>query len=96
MNVFHEEIIHLPDFQFVSLCRDNFGLNKGVYNEIDSWFFENGFKNIADRRKEILLFLNSKTDYIIDGKLKFGPNKLNEHLAEHINAQSAINNVVCN
>ena len=67
MDVFQEEIVHLPDIQFVSLCRDNFGLNKGVYNEIDSWFYKNGIKNITNRRKHILQFLNSKTDYIVNG-----------------------------
>lgn len=90
MDVFQEEIVHLPDIQFVSLCRDNFGLNKGVYNEIDSWFYKNGIKNITNRRKHILQFLNSKTDYIVNGKLKFGPNNLNKHLKEHMSKQNVI------
>ncbi|MGJ9460707.1 hypothetical protein [Oceanobacillus sp. CF4.6] len=90
MDILHENILHLPDWQFVCFCRDRFGLNKGVYNTIDTWFYENGIINITERRKQIVYFLDSKTNQMENGKLKFGPKKLNLFLSEHLQSKQIV------
>ncbi|GAA3331356.1 hypothetical protein GCM10020331_087640 [Ectobacillus funiculus] len=52
-----ESSIHLPDLTFVDLCESNYGINRGVYNTIDAWFYKHGLKDILDRRRNILSFL---------------------------------------
>lgn len=52
-----ENPIHLPDIGFYHWCSERFFINRGVYNAIDHWFFEQGFKNIANRRTIIIQFL---------------------------------------
>lgn len=63
--------IHYSDHSFQKLCEEEYGINRGVYNTIDAWFFETGVENIINRRKEILCFLrfiNSNNS----SKIKFG------------------------
>jgi riboflavin kinase len=75
--------IHLPDIMFCKYCEDQFGINRGVYNSIDSWFFNQGINNIFKRRKNILNFLQavckSDSDNGLD-KFKFGKGGLNIQL----------------
>jgi riboflavin kinase len=54
-----DKIIHLNDFSFIQLCDKNYGVNRGIYNTIDSWFYENGMENILERRRNIIFFLES-------------------------------------
>lgn len=86
------DIIHLPDRLFTQFCNDQFGINRGVYNTIDSWFFQKGITNIMERRKSIYDFLNKwiqddTGDY--HGKIKIGhgnlTRKLNEYFLSHEN-----------
>ena len=77
-----EEKIHLNDLSFIQLCIENYGINKGIYNTIDAWFYEQGIKNILERRRNILLFLefvneNRKT------KKKFGNGGLSIKLQQY-------------
>jgi riboflavin kinase len=82
-----EEILNLPDLLFSKLCEDYFYINKGVYNTIDRWFYEQGVSHIVNRRKVVLSFCQS---YCIAGneKVKFGPGgltiKLNLFWAKHV------------
>lgn len=55
-----ETIIHLPDLLFVKWCEERFRINRGVFNTIDSWFFEYGIENILERRKYIIYFLGQQ------------------------------------
>jgi riboflavin kinase len=48
---------NLPDKEFFDLCHERYGVNRGVYNVIDHWFFRKGFKDIEARRNTILHFL---------------------------------------
>ncbi|MBT2653730.1 hypothetical protein J7E81_00525 [Bacillus sp. ISL-18] len=48
---------NLPDKNFFDLCNVRYGINRGVYNVIDHWFFLNGFQDIKSRRGTILKFL---------------------------------------
>ena len=79
------ERIHLPDLLFNQLCINQFGINRGVYNTIDEWFFENGIKNILERRKRIYHFLIycSQNGLATNGKIKFGQGNLSKQLTDY-------------
>lgn len=78
------EFIHLPDLQFIQLCITHFGINRGVYNTIDAWFFEYGVINILKRRKRIYHFLSQcQSDLTKNGKIKFGHGNLSKTLTEY-------------
>ncbi|WP_203557257.1 hypothetical protein [Bacillus sp. B15-48] len=51
------DYVHLPDLQFIRFCMNQFGINRGIYNTIDSWFYEHGMTNIIERRKKSIIFL---------------------------------------
>ncbi|MGG0718010.1 hypothetical protein ABE096_10545 [Robertmurraya massiliosenegalensis] len=57
-----DDIIHLADFSFIQLCIKKYGVNRGIYNTIDLWFYKNGIEDILERRRNILFFLESLID----------------------------------
>lgn len=62
-------LLKLPDKAFFDLCNELYGINRGVYNVIDHWFYHNGNQDIEIRRDKILHFL----DYLQKQKIdKFG------------------------
>ncbi|AZU65153.1 hypothetical protein CHR53_26230 [Neobacillus mesonae] len=70
-------LIHLPDLLFVQWYYDEFGINRGVYNTIDSWFYQKGIREITQRRKYILKFTFSLYQHFDQKqKIKFGPGGL--------------------
>lgn len=75
MGLRSDEIFHMPDLLFARYCEEQFGINKGVYNTIDSWFHQQGLTNIVSRRKIIFNFCKST---FTKGKkeAKFGPGGL--------------------
>jgi riboflavin kinase len=89
-NLEKSEYLNLPDIEFFLLCEGRYRVNKGVYNTIDRWFYQNGMKNIIHRRIYLLAFL----EFVSESNLKknqhkyvrFGngglTNKLNEFLKE--------------
>jgi riboflavin kinase len=80
-----EEKIHLNDLSFIHLCIENSGINKGIYNTIDTWFYKQGVTNILDRRTNILSFLeflNRKNKNTQSSK-KFGSGGLTVNLQEY-------------
>ncbi|MEK4031451.1 hypothetical protein MKZ02_23745 [Pseudobacillus sp. FSL P4-0506] len=85
MNPEMEENIHLNDLSFIRLCSDNYGINKGIYNTIDAWFYNQGVTNILDRRKNILLFLEylKRKRNKAQSKQKFGNGGLTINLQEY-------------
>ncbi|WMX58594.1 hypothetical protein [Peribacillus sp. R9-11] len=80
------DMIHLPDLSFIQFCHDQFGINRGVYNTIDAWFFHEGIRNILERREQIYHFL---TEWVQDdatqsnGKIKIGHGNLSKKLKEY-------------
>lgn len=48
---------HLPDSQFFTWCQSLYGINKGIYNTIDLWFYESNKRDILSRRRCIVEFL---------------------------------------
>lgn len=75
-----DQLIHLPDLQFVKFCEEVFSVNRGVYNTIDAWFYEQDIKNISNRRKLIVSFFC--TLYKDKQKIKFGPGGVKIHLED--------------
>ncbi|KGR75087.1 hypothetical protein [Ureibacillus sinduriensis] len=76
-------ILNLPDLQFSQYCHHQFSINKGIYNTIDSWFFNNGITNILDRRMRVLQFMALTISKETD--VKFGPGGLSKKLEDFWN-----------
>ncbi|OIK10724.1 hypothetical protein BIV60_19820 [Bacillus sp. MUM 116] len=80
-------VINLPDLLFSRYCKETFGLNRGVYNTIDEWFYNNSAESIEVRRKKILdflLFYISSLKDIEKCKIKFGKGNLVNLLTEYM------------
>lgn len=74
-----EKNIHLPDLMFVNLCEANYGINRGVYNTIDAWFYKHGITDVLERRRNIISFLDfikPKSETNGKSRHKFGPGGL--------------------
>lgn len=72
--------LQLPDIYFQQKCEQEFGLNKGIYNTIDIYFFKAGIQPIESRRRVIVEFLtycveNNWVD-LKKERLKFGAGNL--------------------
>jgi riboflavin kinase len=65
------EYLNLPDLQFFNWCNQQYNINRGVYNTVDQWFYDNGLKEILPRRLYILSFLR----FVLDKELVSGPQK---------------------
>jgi riboflavin kinase len=80
---FTMEVLNLTDFSFSKYCYAEYGINRGVYNTIESWFYEIGLTDIVIRRKEIIGFLEyvtNETNLKKETKIKFGNGGLSENL----------------
>ncbi|WP_338449811.1 hypothetical protein R4Z09_27300 [Niallia oryzisoli] len=70
-------VLKLPDKSFFDLCNELYGINRGVYNVIDHWFYHHGHQEIESRRDTILNFL----DYLQKHKInKFGKGGVKHNL----------------
>jgi riboflavin kinase len=80
-----EETVNIPDLSFINICNEKYGINRGVYNTIDAWFYNQGIHQIIKRRETILSFLEYiKEKYITDNRrCKFGHGGLTEKLEEY-------------
>jgi riboflavin kinase len=56
-NSVNDNPIHLPDRQFFDWCTTNYLVNRGVFNVIDSWFYDYGLIDIVKRRKVMVQYL---------------------------------------
>ncbi|MCK8098577.1 riboflavin kinase [Bacillus sp. 2CMS4F] len=84
----HPEL-NLPDLSFYKKCNSLYGINRGVYNVIDNWFFDYGITQVAYRRIYILSFLSflQAENENPPGKcVKFGPGGLAFQLSRFITA----------
>ncbi|MGE7781015.1 hypothetical protein ACQKL0_13925 [Peribacillus sp. NPDC097264] len=61
-NLEKSEYLNLPDIEFFLLCQQQYRVNKGVYNTIDKWFYQDGIVNIIHRRIYLLAFLDFVTE----------------------------------
>jgi riboflavin kinase len=80
-----EQNINLPDRLFSGFVQEEYGINKGIYNTIDLWFYKNGLHNLLIRRKTIINFLrNVHESMYLEGKqLKFGNGGLSVKLNDY-------------
>ncbi len=80
---FYNKVIHIPDLQFTKFCEDNYSINRGLYNVIDSWFYNNGHHNLLNRRRKIIHFLTYVNSCKKENsKVKFGKGGLIQTLEE--------------
>lgn len=81
-----KKLIHKTDLSFQKIIDQQFGINRGIYNTIDHWFFEHGYTNIVQRRSEIIKFLRyiSRTLKRSNGKLRIGSGRLVFFLSEYM------------
>ncbi|AZV41406.1 hypothetical protein [Peribacillus asahii] len=76
-----EEILNMPDLLFSQLCEERYEINKGVYNTIDRWFYNQGLSLIVERREMILSFIQYISVTENQGKkVKFGSGGLTRKL----------------
>lgn len=80
------DLLHLTDLAFAQLCQKEYGLNRGIYNTVDSWFYNQGIENILERRRKILLFLEYLQDHVETKNLrpKFGSGGLTSKLQDYV------------
>ncbi|MGJ9384350.1 hypothetical protein [Salipaludibacillus sp. CF4.18] len=81
---------HYPDLHFVNYCCNIYGINRGVYNVIDQWFFDKGIVTIVERREIIITFL--KRVHFDTYPVRFGHGGLKDALVnfyEKYNFQTA-------
>ena len=55
-----KNLFHIPDLDFSRYCKNEYHVNRGIYNTVDEWFFKQGLTRIVERRKTIIDFF----DYI--------------------------------
>ncbi|WP_159883694.1 RNA-binding protein [Paenibacillus puerhi] len=82
--------VQLPDIQFVTYCFEHYGLNRGIYNTVDEWLYEFGIRDIINRRRLIVEFLESLqgTERTRGTYLKFGKGGLTKQLSDFIAGQA--------
>ncbi|WP_077210385.1 hypothetical protein [Bacillus dakarensis] len=80
-----EQNINLPDRLFSGFIQGMYGINKGVYNTIDVWFYEKGMDNLIMRRKTIVDFLTIviESASLNEKRVKFGNGGLSERLNDY-------------
>ncbi|MGE8079790.1 hypothetical protein [Peribacillus loiseleuriae] len=80
--------MNLPDLQFFNWCHLQYGVNKGIYNTIDNWFYEYGIVNILSRRIYLLSFLEFAKEVESEQKqdkvIRFGNGGLVKKLHEFL------------
>jgi hypothetical protein len=75
----------LTDFAFGKLCEDVYGINRGVYNTIETSLYARGLTHITKRRKAVLSFLEYLTfqkSVKRTSQIKFGNGGLTANLQE--------------
>ncbi|GEN36869.1 hypothetical protein [Aneurinibacillus danicus] len=87
-----ENYSHLPDLQFFRYCNYYYGLNRGVYNTIDAWFYKYGIRDILTRRTSIIAFLTFVSDKENKHKsIQFGSGGLVKKLNEFVHSREIKN-----
>lgn len=60
-----------PDLAFHHYCLQMYRLNRGTYNTIDQWLYDNGHPEIKRRRRMIIRFLDVMAAEQAKGESKF-------------------------
>jgi riboflavin kinase len=81
--------LNLPDLYFFQRCNEHYQINRGVYNIIDEWFFNQGIVPVEYRRIFILSFLDFVSETNEEGTtrkfVKFGHGGVLKKLTEFMN-----------
>lgn len=84
----NQQTINLPDWLFIQFCKETYGINRGILNTIDRWFYSNGMENIHERRKAMLEFLQHSIRPLNpngeNSKVKIGRGNLTGLLKEYL------------
>lgn len=70
-NKLNSSLYEWPDLAFHHYCLQVYRLNRGTYNTIDQWLFDNGYPEIKRRRKMIIRFLDLMAQSQADEGRKF-------------------------
>lgn len=92
MKTANSTLYEWPDLAFHHYCLQVYQLNRGIYNTIDQWLFDNGYPEIRRRRKLIVAFLDQAAQPEPAGKrkfLSFGKGNLIVELSRFAAAQEA-------
>ncbi|AME06132.1 hypothetical protein NNG64_03730 [Bacillus siamensis] len=79
--------LHLPEVRFLHWCTKQYGINKGVLNTIDGWFYDAGIIPIPVRRLYVLAFLDYAKTPGQKGNIRFGHGGLTKKLYDFMNMQ---------
>lgn len=81
LNLLNSKELSYPDLAFARLCEERFRVNRGIYNIVDNYFFENGYEIVEQRREKTIQFLNWVTVLLPKSEnIKFGNNGVSEQL----------------
>lgn len=82
----NSKYLNLPDLEFSLWCQRKYKVTKGIYNELDCWFYEYDIVNVHHRRIYILAFLEFIKEQSNDKKkyFQFGAGGLNGKLHQFI------------
>lgn len=81
-------VLHLPDLLFTKIINDSFGINRGILNTMDAWFWKRGVTSIESRRTNILTFLRKNASPT--AKVALGAGQLTRKLEQYWNEKNAI------
>jgi len=80
--------LNLPNIQFYNWCKKEYGVNKGIFNTIDDWFYDHGIEGIIIRRAYLITFLEYLTSEEKEAKtVRFGHGGLSMKLHAFLNTQ---------
>ncbi|MEK4025036.1 MULTISPECIES: hypothetical protein [Sporosarcina] len=89
-----QSVVNLPDLLFAKYCKETYGLNRGVYNIIDEWFYRQSLESVEMRRQQVLeflMFLMSSINKERNGSsLKFGKGELTNFLVQFWKQQKVL------
>ncbi|MFE4706346.1 hypothetical protein [Peribacillus simplex] len=88
------KIINLTDLAFQKYCQSKYGLNKGIYNTIEAWFYKRGYSDIQRRRSEVLEFINFILPDTHSKKVKFGSGGLVQKLNEYVTKSESVMKII--
>jgi riboflavin kinase len=78
--------LQYTDYGFYRYCADRFGINRGIYNTVDEWFYHHGYHdNIVERRQQIICFMDflaGTENEESSGKVKIGVGGLRSKFTE--------------
>lgn len=70
-NKLNSSLYEWPDLAFHHYCLHMYRLNRGTYNTIDQWLYDNGYPEIKNRRKMIIRFLDLMAQSQADEQRKY-------------------------